>query len=133
MKQVIEHYASAIIAVLIALSFSGEFLKVGVVRMIEHAVSQEAISTNEVFDAYMKREEIYIQQKTKDTFVVNQQIVLSEHFEAITSSGIRLEVKGKDANKICFSKAGAYWIQLYVVDTMQNDTEVMVKILVNER
>ena len=102
MKQVIEHYASAIIAVLIALSFSGEFLKVGVVRMIEHAVSQEAISTNEVFDAYMKREEIYIQQKTKDTFVVNQQIVLSEHFEAITSSGIRLEVKGKDANKICF-------------------------------
>lgn len=132
MKQVVEHYASAIIAVLIMLSFSGEFLKQGIEKVVEYYISQDVISENEEFDTYMTQEEIYIRKKTTDTFVVNQQIVLSEHFEAITSSGIRLEVKGRDANEFCFSEAGAYWIHLYAIDSWENVTEVMVKILVNE-
>ena len=158
MKQVIEQYASAVITSLVVLVFlrilfggvgeSGFHVTSLLGEVLKYSMAQSSFQENQAFDEYMNygvpeiyvKEEIYLR--------VNQSIPLSHCIEAHDAFGEALEINIREmknaygnqldveqineTKQLCFSLPGVYWLHAYAVDENQKETNVMVKLLVNE-
>lgn len=156
MKQVIEQYATTIIAAWIGLvvitvvmgtnSANGIPQLLG--SVLESSIDDTSIWKNEAFKQYMVMLPPTINEK-KVYLVAGESILLSDYFEAKSSngnllpvyvkeiwdeSGVELTAKeSEDATRICLERSGCYWLQIYTWDENRKMCERMVRVLVNER
>ena len=158
MKQVMEQYASAVVAVLIATAIiaiiiggslgAEQALGPALGQVLGHSVSGKNFSQNPEFDSYMSTAAPSISCKT--TYVVaNQKTLLADCWQAYSYNGKSLPVYlrkawsesgaetdlglSPDGTSICVPKPGVYWLQVYAVDEKQKETCIQMKLLVNER
>ena len=147
MKQVIEQYASAIIAVFVAVILFSILNKNMFVlgNIMEYSLAETAYCGNQAFDIYMEKGGPVIQLKEKIELGVNQKEKLTHYFKATDMNGKELPVyvnEIRDAsgdlvvlsclNELCFSQAGVYWLEVYTIDENQKETSLFTNILVNE-
>ena len=158
MKQVIEQYASGVIATVIALVI---FLIIGqgiykqnmgieqvLGLVLKDSIGEKSIVENGVFEDYVKETTMDIERKTeylianKETLAENCFCIKNGNGEIQSSywkrawnlDGKDVDVKiSQDRSKICFSKIGVYWVEIFAVDRYENEHSWIVKVLVNER
>ena len=158
MKQVLEQYASAIIATWIALIlitvlingsfFQGKGIAQILGQVVEYSIGEKTVLENEAFENYMS----YIPPtiREKDVYIVKgQSVCLSDCFEAKSNQGELLPVYVKkiwdetgrevnaqlsvDTSQINISRTGSYWLHIYAEDKNNRVCERVVRLLVNER
>lgn len=159
MKQVFEQYGSSVIAAILAsailfLLFYGSFSEghsFGSVLgyVLDSSIGEKGMTISEIFQDYMSDAAPTIVKKEHDILCVNEQILLSNCFEAKSSKGEVLPVylqkvwksdgeeielgHATERTSICFSETGVYWLQLGAIDSNQKETSVVVKLFINER
>lgn len=158
MKQMLEQYASAVIAVfltgilfmIVVHSVYGNNLGISQVLgfILQDSIGEIAIVENGIMEDYVRGTAIELKEKNV-YLTVGKESLISDYFEAKNSAGeifpLWCEVvwnhdrrildveKIDQGKKICFDKEGAYWIQLATMDKNDNRHSWIVKVLVNER
>ena len=158
MRQVIEQYASAIIAsgigILIIFLIGQNIYDQGIGinqvlgLILQDSIEEPSIVENGVMEAYVKESEMNIKEKNV-YMLTNQEVKLSDCFEVTTQDGVlssvyvqevwnpewkKMDAKlSADRTKICFLEKGIYWLQIYAMDKYEKKHNWIVKVLVNER
>lgn len=155
MKQVVLEYAGAVIAVLGAISFFLVFHQFFVGRegvlgqMLMYSIGENSMAENEAFDAYKEKPAPVFVEKDQAELIVNQKCLLADYCEAKDWKGEELPVFinrawtedgeevsfriWEDGQLISFSNAGVYFVEVYAVDENQRQTNMVLKLFVNER
>ena len=158
MRQVLEQYASAVIAGMLGLvlfiiinqgGYGNEFGISKVLGVIlQDSISGKSIAENDQIQDHFK--ENSFDMKVKNAYVtVNQEIAGSDCYTAKNREGDILPIYwesvwdanwkpadveiSEDKSCICFSKAGVYWVQFFVLDKNEKAHSWVGKLLVNER
>lgn len=158
MKQVIEQYASAVIAGMLAvilLMVIGKNIygkDVGISQVLgfvlQDSIGEKSIVENPAMEEYLQGTGFVLEEKNI-YITADREISVSECFEARNSygemvplylneawdqNGVSVDVaKSADGSKLCIAKAGAYWLRIYAIDKNNKPHHWMVKVLVNER
>lgn len=158
MKQILEQYASAVIAgmlglvLFIIINQGGYGNGFGISKVLgvilQDSISGKSIVEKDQIQNHFK--ENFVDMEVKNVYVtVNQEITGSDCFTAKNREGNILPVYWKnvwdmnwepvnakilvDKDHICFPKAGVYWVQFFVLDKNEKEHSWVGKLLVNER
>ena len=158
MKQVIEQYASAVLTGMLAVvllmvigkNIYGKDMGISQVLglVLQDSIGEKTIVENDAMETYVQGTVFLL--KEKNVYItVDQEISISDCFEARNSYGELVPIylgeiwnqnweaidaeKSSDNRKLCISKAGAYWLQIYTVDKNKKQHIWLVRVLVNER
>lgn len=158
MRQVIEQYASAIIASGIGMMLlfmigqniynDGYGINQVLGLILQDSIEEISIIENGVLEAFSKEAGMNIKVKNV-YFLQNQEKNLLDCFEVTANDGMlstvyfqeawkldweKLEVKlSTDRTKISFEDIGTYWLQIYAMDKNGKKHSWIAKVLVNER
>lgn len=161
MKQVIEQYASTIVAVILSSAifgilmgttfFHGQDLVQTIGSVYEYTAyaSELPEGMGQEFDAYMEGAVPVITVKNNYALVKGKRTLISECLEARSENGSALSVYAdgawqmngvevdcglsEDKTSICIAEAGSYWVSAYAIDEKGKEQHVLVKLLVNAR
>ena len=158
MKQVLEQYASAVIAGILAIILLVVIVRgiygngIGISRVLgsvlQDSIGVTAIVESKAMEDYVQGTSIILQAKTV-YMTVGQEMFISDFFEAKNSFGEILPIFFQEAwnlsweninvetalggRKIRFLKEGAYRMQIFTTDKNGKEHSWIVKVLVNER
>ena len=158
MKQVLEQYASAVITAMLAIlllmvigkNIYGQDIGISQVlgMVLNDSVGEKAIIENNAMERYVQGTGFVLKEKNV-YLVVDQETSISDCFEVRNSRGLRASLyldkvwnqnweivdvrKSMDGRKICISKAGVYWLQIFTIDKNNKQHSWVVSVLVNER
>lgn len=158
MKQLLEQYASAVIAAMLALVLflvigrnvygEGQGISQVLGKVLQYSIGEKAIIDNNVLEELINKGILDIE--VQNIYVpINEESLLSDYFcvkdingnetnvylkHAWNEAGEEVEV-GVSADKrcICISQAGVYWMQIFALDGNAKEHSWIVKLLVNER
>lgn len=154
MKQVIEQYGSACVAIFFAgvifMLFCGD--ESGLSNIIGkwmHKTDRNVFQETDggAFDDFMKAQSPQIMLSHPYKVKTGEQIDLQTIFSAVATDqsllpvavlgcwkedGTEVEDEVLDANQLFFDIPGIYWLDVYAVDKMGSDREVLLKLFVNE-
>lgn len=158
MKQVIEQYASAVLTGMLAVvllmvigkNIYGPDMGISHVLglVLQDSIGEKAIVENDAMETHVQGTSFVL--KEKNVYIsVDQEIFISDCFEARNTyeetvplylgevwnhnwETVNVE-KSSDGRKLCISKAGVYWLQIYTLDKNKKQHIWVVKVLVNER
>lgn len=158
MKQVIEQYASAIIASVIGVTLlvvvgqsiygNGVGIQQVLSLILYDSIDEKAIVENGVIEEYMQDTSMNLE--VKNVYMsVDKDAVLSEYYEATVRGEELGQIFFEDAwnmkwekinvnisadrSRICFLEPGIYWMEIYALDKNEKKHSWVVKVLVNER
>ena len=161
MKKVMEHYAGAVIATLVAWgvfgifcipSFGSDetfFLYLG--TMVKEVVFTEAVSvkSGNAFDVYMNRTEPVFTMPDCTQIQSGKKIAVSSILEAVDVQGKNVDIllqNSWDENfqqtdsleilentNLYFKNFGVFWVELYTTDNEGRNSHSIVRIFANER
>lgn len=158
MKQLLEQYASAVIATMLALVLflvigrnvygEGQGISQVLGKVLQYSIGEKAITDNNVLEELINKGILDIE--VQNIYVpINEESLLSDYFcvkdingnetnvylkQAWNEAWEEVEV-GVSADKrcICISQAGVYWMQIFALDGNAKEHSWIVKLLVNER
>lgn len=158
MKQLLEQYASAVIAAMLALVLflvigrnvygEGQGISQVLGKVLQYSIGEKAITDNNVLEELINKGILDIE--VQNIYVpINEESLLSDYFcvkdingnetnvylkQAWNEAWEEVEV-GVSADKrcICISQAGVYWMQIFALDGNAKEHSWIVKLLVNER
>ena len=158
MKQLLEQYASAVIAAMLALVLflvigrnvygEGQGISQVLGEVLQYSIGEKSIIENNVLEEFINKGILDIE--VQNVYVpANEETLLSDCFCVSDTKGNVQNVYLKqawneaweevdvgvsaDRRCICISHTGVYWLQIFVLDGNAKEHSWIVKLLVNER
>ena len=158
MKQLLEQYASAVIAAMLALVLflvigrnvygEGQGISQVLGKVLQYSIGEKAITDNNVLEELINKGILDIE--VQNIYIpINEESLLSDYFSVKDINGNETNVYLKqawneaweevevgvstDKRCICISQAGVYWMQIFALDGNAKEHSWIVKLLVNER
>ena len=158
MKQVLEQYGAALIAVLVALMlfrtiggsgfFKGKGISEVLGMMVQYSIGDKSMVDQGALEELAQHSILEIEEKNV-YFTVSQSRNISECFVAKNKQGQELSLcvkqvwdrnwvevntmNWKSGQDIQFSETGIFWMEICAQDANQKEHSWIVKVLVNER
>lgn len=158
MKQLLEQYASAVIAGMLALMLipmigrnvygDGQGISQVLGAVLQYSIGEKNIIENNVLETYISESILDIEVQNV-YLTIHQETLLSDCFlikdkdgkvrnvylkQAWNEAGEEVEAGvSTDRQSICISDSGVYWMQIFALDGNEKEHRWIVKLLVNER
>lgn len=155
MKKILEHYANAVIAMMVAFGIFGIFYGLSFSNTLKDAITTiiftntSTLKTGNAFDSYAKQISPNFIILNDKEIEIGERIPISSIVKAVNPNGEELEVLLKnswdenfqstnsieilDKNHLYFHEAGVFWVELYALNSNGYDRCAVVQIFANER